>query len=67
MKRLRFYRKRAKMSARQLANATGTTVTSVYRYERGMREPRAEMALRFAVALGCTVEELLNDTEKETA
>lgn len=67
MKNLRFYRKRAKMSVSELARIANTTVTSIYRYEHGMRNPDVDVAARLAVALGCTVEDLIAEPKEQTA
>lgn len=53
------------MSASELAKAAGITITSVYRYEYGMREPSVEIAARIAKALGCTVEDLIGEPKGE--
>lgn len=67
MKNLREYRKRARMSANELAKAAGITITSVYRYEYGTREPSVEIAARIAKVLGCTVEDLIDEKGEKTA
>lgn len=55
------------MSANELAKAAGITITSVYRYEYGMREPSVEIAARIARVLGCTVEDLIDEKGEKTA
>ena len=37
---LRSYRKKRKKSAREVAETTGLDITTIYRYERGLRVPR---------------------------
>lgn len=52
------------MTMEQLARLAGTTVSSVYRYETGLREPSANTAVRLARALGVTVEDLVTAYDK---
>lgn len=54
-------RKRRLMTAEQLALKSGVARVSITRYENGKREPRVGEALKIARALGCTVEQLMDD------
>ena len=56
-------RKRRLMTAEQLALKSGVARVSITRYENGKREPRVGEALKIARALGCTVEQLMDDEE----
>lgn len=47
------------MSVQELANATGLTSMSIYRYESGVRIPKFDDALRIAGALGVEVTDLI--------
>lgn len=42
----------------EVAKAAEITTMSYYRYESGERLPRVDVAIKIAVALGSTVEEL---------
>lgn len=65
MNNLRYYREKAKISCTELARLVGTNVSTIYRYEHGLREPSAKMAVKLAIAVGCTVEELVADPKGE--
>lgn len=65
LRNLRAFRKAARMSASDLAKLAGVTITSIYRYEHGMRVPPADIAARLAHALGCTVEDLIGVQDEQ--
>ena len=45
----------------ELARRAGVSVTSIYRYEHGLRKPTAEILLKMAQALNCKMEELMSE------
>lgn len=53
----------AGMTQGQLAQAIGQTQNDVSRWERGMHQPRTDVLLKIAGALGCTLEDLLDSTQ----
>ena len=59
MIKIREMRKMRGMTVKELASAVGIKEVSVYRYERGMRIPTVDIALKFADALGCSINDLL--------
>jgi transcriptional regulator with XRE-family HTH domain len=56
--RLQQLRIAAEMSQPQLARAAGVPVSSLRNWEQGRRVPLFDAAIRLAVALGCTLDEL---------
>lgn len=58
---IRNMRKRRLLTLEQLAIKSGVSRVSITRYENGKREPKVGDALKIARALGCTVEELIED------
>jgi transcriptional regulator with XRE-family HTH domain len=48
---LKAIRKAAGLTRKQLALASNVTMMSIYRYEKGMRKPSAEIAKRIAKVL----------------
>ncbi len=53
-------RKRAGLTRRQLAEAVGVSVMSIFRYEKGRRIPQTLVLLRLADVLGCKPGELID-------
>lgn len=49
----------AGMTQGQLAEAIGQTQKDVSRWERGVYKPRAEVLIRIAGTLGCSIEDLI--------
>ena len=74
-KRIRETRKKAGMTQIELAQRSGIALSSIRRYERGVRDPRLEALRRIAVVLDVTVNDLvepdywqkLSPEEKSTA
>ena len=62
---LREIRKEKGLTQNELSNRTGVNQNNISRYETGAREPRLKDAKALAVALGCTVDELIGD-EKDS-
>lgn len=60
-------RKRAKMTQKDLAEKSGLATITIQQYERGVREPRAEIVYRIAKALGVLPTKLIDDMENELA
>ncbi|MBR3099553.1 MAG: helix-turn-helix transcriptional regulator [Clostridia bacterium] len=56
-------RKAAGMSRQQLGDLCGIAQSTVVNYERGLRVPYADTAVRMARAFGLSVEELLSTEE----
>lgn len=57
------YRKRQKMTQRELAVAVGVTACTITQYETGARKPNIVMLKKLAAILGCTTDQLLEDIE----
>lgn len=51
----------ASMSQEKLAKAAGVSRVAITRYEAGERVPSLEIAARIARALGCKVDDLLQE------
>ncbi len=64
--RIKLIRKQRKMTQADLANAIGSSVSTIPMYETGRREPDIETLLRIAKALGISLASLLPD-EKSVA
>lgn len=58
-------RKKAGLTARQVAAAMGVSFQNVYNWEAGSYWPEKNKLLDLANLYGCTVEELLKDTGSE--
>jgi transcriptional regulator with XRE-family HTH domain len=56
--RLNRLRDAAKMTQVELAERSGTPVSSLRKYEQNKALPRIDHAARLAVALGCSLDEL---------
>ena len=63
MTEMRRLRKAYGLSVKALAASVGVTPMSIYRYEQGRRIPDADIALKIAGTLECTVEQLLGTKE----
>lgn len=61
MKGLTKARKAAGMRMSELARRAGVSVTSIYRYEHGLRKPTAEILLKMAQALNVRMEDLMSE------
>lgn len=51
----------ADMSQEELAKASGVSRVAITRYETGERVPNIEIASRIAKALGCKVDDLIDN------
>lgn len=60
VRKLEEERKAQGLSRRELALRANVTENSIYRYEKGLRVPTAEILLRIAKALKCSAEDLFN-------
>lgn len=65
MTEIRRLRREKGLSVKALASLVGVTAMSIYRYEQGRRMPDVDVAAKIAVALSCSIEDLLKD--KRTA
>lgn len=54
-------RKRAGLTAAELAKKLGCTFRAVYDWEAGYYWPRAELLPQIAAALGCTIDDLFRE------
>ena len=63
--RIRYYRKSADMTQRELAAASGIHYVSICNYESGKMTPRDDQLRKIATALGISYS-ILNDLESET-
>lgn len=61
MVNIREYRQRAGLSQRELADKTGLTLMTIWRYEANERVPSVINAIKIAKALNCTVDELVKE------
>jgi transcriptional regulator with XRE-family HTH domain len=59
MERLVALRRWAGLSQAKLSKASEVKIESIRGYEHGRRVPRADVAVRIAQAIGCTVGQLL--------
>jgi transcriptional regulator with XRE-family HTH domain len=57
--RLQTWRKRRKLSQRDLGSLTGLSREAIKSYETGRAYPRFESLFRIAVALGCSLADLI--------
>lgn len=60
-------RKAKNLTQKQLAEICGTSQNNISRYETGARSPSLKDAKVLANALGCSIDELLQEPEEETA
>ena len=67
MWQLRVMRIKRKMSLRDLADVIGATPNQISSWERGTSTPRLKTALQLAEYFGCTVEELMEDTDERVS
>ena len=58
-------RKKKNLTMRQLADSVGITESMVSLIESGQRCPSVKVLRRIAAALGCTLDDLLQDDQKE--
>lgn len=65
MMNLKEIRKERGMTQQQLADSCGMKNTRIANYEAGIREPRLQDAQKIAVALSCTLDELIGDPKPE--
>ena len=59
-KRLKELRKKAGLTQSELANAIGASLLTIFRWEKGERQPRMDEIKKLAQALNVTDSELLN-------
>ena len=65
MRGLRLMRRRAGLTAVQLAEKMGCTCSAIYFWEAGRYWPKAECLPRIAEILGCSIDELFGDPNEE--
>lgn len=58
-------RRRAGLTARQVAKKFGVSLAAVYGWEKGTYLPRGERLPQIARLYGCTVEELMDEATAE--
>lgn len=61
--RIEYLRKKLNLTQKQLAEKAGITEASLSRYENNLREPKAEIISKLAIALGTTTDFLLGQTD----
>lgn len=59
------YRRKRGISQYALAKQLGVTTSAISQYENGKRKPNISILAEIAKVLGCTVDELINDTSKK--
>lgn len=67
MSKLKKFRERKRLSQKELENLTGVSKRMIQNYEQGVRDidgVSGERLYRFALALGCRVEDLLENKEE---
>ena len=62
---LQYYREQAGMTRPQLAAAVGVDRTLIWRYEKGLCQPRDEIKIRIAKVLNRTVGEVFFSPSKD--
>lgn len=65
MRGLRALRRRAGLSAAQLAGRMGYTRTTIYYWETGRAWPSSEELPKLAGILGCSIDELFREHEED--
>ncbi|TPG86842.1 XRE family transcriptional regulator [Brevibacillus laterosporus] len=63
-KRIRYFRKKIRMSQYELSKLVGLEQTLISRIERGLRKVTAEELLLFSNALGVSVSDLYEESKK---
>lgn len=56
---IKYHRKNQKMTQEQLCEATGISISTLKKYETGLRHPKAEQLQRIAEALGISDKEFM--------
>lgn len=56
---IKYHRKMQKMTQEQLCEATGISISTLKKYETGLRHPKAEQLQRIAEALGISDKEFM--------
>lgn len=64
---LKKLREQSGLTQENIAEAVGVGQSAISMWETGKSKPRADMLIKLAAILGCTVDELLHDENKETA
>ena len=59
------WRKKRGLTLERLADLVGVHINTLFRWESGVREPRASDIQKLALALGCSEADLLNGTNNE--
>lgn len=59
MNAFEYYRKRSNLTQQQVADILGLDQTTISRWEKGRKLPRAERLTTISKLYGCSVEELL--------
>lgn len=62
--RIRELREAAGLTRKQLAEMSGVSEKCIYKYEKGLRGPWLPYVVDIARALGCKVDDLINDEEE---
>lgn len=64
MNNLRYLRKtRTKLTMKQLGEIVGVSESAIWNYEAGKREPDYEMLLKLSEAIGCSVADIMEDSQ----
>ena len=62
---MKVMRAERKFTQKDLADASGVGIDSIVRYEMGNVVPRLDNAFAIANALGCTIDNLLEDKSQQ--
>ena len=62
---LKWYRKQAKLTLKDVATLLGTTSSQLIRYESGLRKPTPEIVISYHILFGASMRELLSPLVKK--
>ena len=65
MHNIKVFREKCGLSQRKVADLMDVSQQAVARWENGEAKPRADVLPKWARVLGCTIDELFRDPQKE--
>ena len=65
MHNIKVFREKCGLSQRKVADLMDVSQQAVARWENGEAKPRADVLPKLARVLGCTIDELFRDPQKE--
>lgn len=63
---IKFHRLKAGITQKELGKLLGLKQSTVSMWEMGKRSPRTDALPKLALILGCSIDELLKDSNKKT-